>query len=203
MLSFAQIFTMRTILICLTVLLFAACNNSKQGNESAGKGVSKHSNSFNNSVQAAMDSYYSLTEAFVNWDSAAVNTRAAELKLKLDSINFFGFVPDSVTAPVGILTAAKNNVQSMLANKSITDKRHDLDSFTENLYSLLDRVRYDDNKIYLNECPMAFNDTIPGHWLSKTDDIRNPYLGLHHPKYGKSMIECGSNISTIDFTSKK
>jgi len=40
-------------------------------------------------------------------------------------------------------------------------------------------------------------------WLSETDSVRNPYLGLHHPKYGKAMIECGSTKSTIDFISKK
>jgi hypothetical protein len=50
---------------------------------------------------------------------------------------------------------------------------------------------------------MAFNDTEPGDWLSETDSIRNPYLGLHHPKYGKAMIDCGQTKSTIDFTKKK
>lgn len=195
---------MRTIFICiLSALVFASCNNSKQENKAESQGVSKHSNSFNNSVASAMDSYHDLTEAFVNWDSTAVSSKAGALKLKLDSINFYGFEPNSITAPVDTLNLAKKDVQSMMGNKSITDKRHDLDSLTAHLYAFLEKVQYDEKKIYLNECPMAFNDTIPGHWLSETDDIRNPYLGLHHPKYGKAMIECGSSISTIDFTSKK
>jgi hypothetical protein len=195
---------MRTILFgALSLMIFVSCNNSKQESKAENKGISKHSNSFNKSVQSAMDSYHALTEAFVNWDSAAVARRADELKLKLDSINFFGFQPSTITAPVDTLTFAKKDLQAMIMNKSITDKRHDLNSLTQHLYSFLDKVQYDEKKIYFNECPMAFNDTIPGHWLSEVDSIRNPYLGLHHPKYGKAMIECGSTISTIDFTSKK
>jgi hypothetical protein len=50
---------------------------------------------------------------------------------------------------------------------------------------------------------MAFNDSIPGDWLSETESIRNPYMGLHHPRYGDAMIECGSTKSTIDFSKKK
>lgn len=195
---------MRTILTgVLSLMIFVSCNNSKQENKTESKGISKHSNSFNNSVQSAMDSYHALTEAFVNWDSVAVDNKAQELKLKLDSINFYGFNPQTITAPVDTLNLAKKDLQSMISSKAIVDKRHYLDSLTGHLYGFLNKVQYDDKKIYFNECPMAFNDTIPGHWLSEVDTIRNPYLGLHHPHYGGSMIECGETKSTIDFTSKK
>jgi hypothetical protein len=185
------------------MMILVSCNNSKQENKTENKTVSKHSNSFNNSVQSVIAGYDELTEAFVNWDSVAVDKRAAELKLKLDSINFFGFVPATITAPVDTLNLAKKDLQAMMEKKNITDKRHHLDTLTGHLYAFLDKVQYDEKKIYLNKCPMAFNDTIPAHWLSESDRIRNPYLGLHHPTYGKSMIECGETISTIDFTSKK
>lgn len=197
-----KIFIMRTILFVGLSVFILSCNNSKQGSSSESKGVSRHSNSFNESVQSAMDTYHALTEAFVNWDSATVDQRAKELKLKLDSINFFGFQSSAITAPVDTLNLAKQDLQSMITNKNITDKRHELNTLTHHLYSFLDKVQYDEKKVYLQKCPMAFNDSIPGFWLSETDSIRNPYLGLHHPTYGKAMIECGSNISTIDFTKK-
>jgi hypothetical protein len=150
-----------------------------------------------------MDSYHALTEAFVNWDSSKVDQRSAELKLRLDSINFYGFNPSTITVPVDTLQLAKKDLQAMAQKKSIADKRHDLNSLTQHLYAFLNQVQYDEKKIYLNECPMAFNDSIPGDWLSETDSIRNPYMGLHHPHYGSAMIECGNNKSTIDFTAVK
>jgi hypothetical protein len=193
---------MRILSICFIIVALVACNNSEQ-QKSQSRGVSKHSNSFNASVQSAMDSYHELTEAFVNWDSAAVVRQSADLKLKLDSINFYGFPPNTITAPADTLAIAKKDLESMAANKSIIDRRHDLNSLTQHLYDFLSLVQYDEKKVYLNECPMAFNDTIPGDWLSESETIRNPYMGLHHPTYGKAMIECGSTKSTIDFNSKK
>lgn len=148
-----------------------------------------------------MDSYHQLTEAFVNWDSTGIIRTSGNLARKLDSINFFGFSPDKITAPVDTLNLAKKDLKAMALNKNITDKRHDLYSLTQHMYAFLETVQYDDKKIYLQECPMAFNDTEPGIWLSETKDIRNPYLGLHHPKYGKAMIDCGDTKTTLDFTS--
>jgi hypothetical protein len=194
---------MRTLIVFLSVIVFISCNNSKDVKEPQKKIESKHPASFNSSVQSAMDSYAALTEAFVNWDSIAVDRHSQELKVKLDSINFYGFNPESITAYVDTLNLARKDLQTMTGGKDITAKRHNLNDLTGHLYSFLDQVRYDAKTIYLQECPMAFNDTVAAVWLSETDSVRNPYLGLHHPKYGKAMIECGSTKSTIDFISKK
>jgi hypothetical protein len=193
---------MRIFLISLLSCVLLCCNNSQKEGKSQAH-ASKHSNSFNASVQSAMDSYHALTEAFVNWDSAAILRQSAELERKLDSINFYGFIPASITAPADTLVLAKKDLQAMTANKNITDKRHDLNSLTGHLYSFLSAVQYDQKKIYLNECKMVFEDSGYGHWLSEADSIRNPYLGLHHPDYGSAMIDCGETTSTIDFTSVK
>jgi hypothetical protein len=50
---------------------------------------------------------------------------------------------------------------------------------------------------------MPFNDTGRAVWLSKSDTLRNPYLGLHHPRYGSGMLECGTQEATIDFASNE
>ena len=83
-------------------------------------------------------------------------------------------------------------------------KRESLHALTQHLYDFLRAVRYDAKPLYLQKCPMAFNDTGEGVWLTDRgkDSIRNPYLGLHHPRYGKGMLECGENESTIDFQKK-
>jgi len=194
---------MRVILACFLLGFLLSCNNSQKEQNAQTKSSSKHSNSFNTSVQSVMDSYHGLTEAFVNWDSIALIRQSGELERRLDSVNFYGFDPGKITAPVDTLNLAKKDLKAMALNKTITDKRHDLNSLTQHLYAFLETVQYDDKKIYLQECPMAFNDTEPGDWLSETEDIRNPYLGLHHPKYGKAMIDCGDTKATINFTSEK
>ena len=201
--SFAQIFGMRILLACFLTIVLLSCTNSQKDQNAQTKGISKHSNSFNASVQSTIDSYHQLTEAFVNWDSIAIIRQSGELQRKLDSINFFGFNPEMITAPADTLNLAKKDLQAMALNKTITDKRHDLNSLTQHLYAFLEIVQYDEKKVFLHECPMAFNDTEAADWLSESEEVRNPYLGLHHPKYGKAMIECGETKDTIDFTSQR
>src|SRR5688572_23034102 len=50
--------------------------------------VSRHSDSFNVSLDRVLLSYYALTNDFVNWDSATVQTHAADLKTNLQRVNF-------------------------------------------------------------------------------------------------------------------
>ena len=190
---------MRIVIPFILLIFIFSCSSSKH----EPKVVSKHSGAFNTSVQNAMDQYHSLTEAFVNWDSNAVVSKSKGVETSLDSIKLDEFSPEVRQTANNSLDLAKKDLQQMGADNSIVDKRHGLNSLTQNLYDFLRAVEYDEKKVYLNECPMAFNDTDPGDWLSTTDSIRNPYLGLHHPRYGKGMIDCGSTKSTIDFTKSK
>lgn len=150
-----------------------------------------------------MDQYHSLTEAFVNWDSNAVASKSKEVQSSLDKLKLDELTLEVKQTANGSLDLAKKDLEQIASNNSMVDKRHGLNSLTQNLYDFLRAVQYDEKKVYLQECPMAFNDTEPGDWLSTTDSIRNPYMGLHHPHYGGAMIDCGSTKSTIDFTKKK
>ena len=165
--------------------------------------VSQHTDSFNQSINAMLASYDTLTEAFVNWDSAAVAKNAVTLSQKLNAIDLSELKKDSVIYQTAI--SYKDNFATDLKTiedaPGIAKKRTAFNSFSQNLYDLLRTVHYDRSKIYLQECPMAFNnEATPGMWLSRNEAIRNPYMGLHHPKYGKAMIECGDTKDSVNFT---
>jgi hypothetical protein len=165
--------------------------------------VSTHSDSFNVSVNKALANYYALTEDFVNWNAPAINAKAGDLKTSLDQVNMNELKKDTpiYETAVSYVDAAKAELDNMKQAADITGKRRSLHSLTQNMYDLLRTIRYDGAKIYLQECPMAFNDEEPGDWLSQSDAVRNPYLGLHHPKYKSGMIECGSTKDTLNFIS--
>ena len=164
--------------------------------------VSEHSDSFNVALNKVMTSYYALTNDFVNWDSAAVNSQAAELKANLEAVNFAELEKDTIIYQTAItfVDAAKGELETILQPADLTAKRRALNNLSDNMYNLLRTIRYDRSKIYLQECPMAFNETEPGVWLSKSDEVRNPYLGLHHPKYKGGMLECGGPKDTLNYT---
>jgi hypothetical protein len=166
--------------------------------------VSKHSESFNQSVMKAMDAYYSLTESFVNWDTAKVNSSIATLKVAVDSMRIPEMEKDSVElyeTAKSFWESIKAEIQGMQLDTSLYEKREGLNMLTDNLFNLLRVVKYDVAKVYYHECPMALNNNeSSAFWLSADGDrkkLRNPYLGLYDPKYGKSMLACGTTRDSI------
>lgn len=165
--------------------------------------VSKHSGNFNNAVDRMMNSYYTLTNAFVQWDSLSVDAGTGDLSQQLTALDIQELKKDTTgifeTAET-FLNNARADVRTMQQEKLLVGKRHALNSLTENIFNFLRVVKYDRTKVYLQECPMAFNDVEPGLWLSKNPEIANPYLGLHHPRYGKGMLKCGETREMLNYT---
>lgn len=165
--------------------------------------VSKHSPAFLNSVDSALNNYYNLSESFVNWDSGAIRLNATNLKTNIANIKFDELKKDSLIyeTATSYTESLNSDLDIIIQQPDITAKRKALNSFSQNLYDLLRAVHYDGSKIFLQECPMAFNDAEPGLWLSNKADIRNPYLGLHHPKYKSGMLECGEIKDSLHLAS--
>jgi hypothetical protein len=164
--------------------------------------VSKHSPAFNHSVQSVLEAYYNISEAFVNWDTAAIAKHSSQLKTALDSLKAEELKVDTTgiyETALDPLANAKNETANILNASSIDNKRTAFNNLSENLRLLFLVVKYDQSKLYWQECPMAFGDDQPGYWLSKTDAVRNPYLGTSHPKYKDGMLECGGPKDTINF----
>ena len=185
-------------------MILAACNNTDKKPEPVKPATtSRHSEAFNKGFRDLLASYYSLSESFVNWDSVSVNTEAGVLLAGLDSLRIQD-LDEAIHQKVALTrNQIRNDLNALQLEKNITQKRRAFNSLTNNLFELLKQAEYDEKKIYLQRCPMAFNDTEPGDWLSEADTIRNPYLGLHHPTYGSAMLNCGDNRSSIDFTQTK
>ncbi len=162
--------------------------------------ISKHSDSFNTQVAAALAGYDKIREGFVAWDSAGASGNTAVFLSNLDAIKLDELKRDSsiyLTAQT-FIDNAKADAQTINTEKGIRQQREAFNSLTDNVYQFLNTVKYDRQKLYLQECPMAFDDSKPGQWLSEGEEIRNPYLGLHHPGYGKSMLSCGETKKVLN-----
>ena len=165
--------------------------------------VSKHSEVFNAAIASMLNNYDKLTEQFVNWDSGGAASTAQSLSKDMENLKLDELKKDSAAIYVTAVTFidnAKGELQTVATEKTIRPQREAFNNLTDDLRQFLNTVKYDREKLYLQECPMAFDDTKPGQWLSKKEDIRNPYMGLHHPTYGKGMITCGETKQTINHT---
>ena len=175
------------------------------GPQPQGLTVSKHSNGFNESMSKAMNSYYGLTESFVNWDTTKINASLAELKISIDSLRIQEMEKDSAIYPTvqSQWESIKAEIIGMQADTALYEKKEDLNMLSQQLFDLLRIVKFDATKVYYQECPMALNNyESSAFWLSTEGDNkkrRNPYLGLHDPKYGKAMLTCGATRDSINY----
>ena len=189
------------IAVAVWFFVFRKKETGDAGPELQPVSVSQHSDGFNQSFQKMLDNYYTLTDAFVNWDTSAVNKAAIQLKTSVDSLQMQDLQKDTIIFETAgsYWNNAQGDLDKMIAKNTIAEKREVLNTLSDNLYNLFRTVRYDQAKVYWQECPMAFNETESGFWLSKTDLVQNPYLGTKHPKYGKAMLECGGPKDTLNF----
>jgi len=206
---------MKKFLLVVIVLLIALVGawyfglfkgkDKPSGPKPEGLIVSKHSNSFNESMSKALDSYYTLTESFVNWDTTKINASLADLKTSVDSLRIQEMEKDSAIYPTvqSQWESIKAEISGMQADTALYEKREDLNMLSQQMFDLLRIVKYDAAKVFYQECPMALNNyEASAFWLSansETKSRRNPYLGLHDPKYGKAMLTCGSTRDSINF----
>ena len=206
---------MKKFLLVVVVLLIALVGawyfglfkgkDKPSGPKPEGLIVSKHSNSFNESMSKALDSYYMLTESFVNWDTVKINASLADLKTSVDSLRIQEMEKDSAIYPTvqSQWESIKAEIGGMQADTALYEKREDLNMLSQQLFDLLRIVKYDAAKVYYQECPMALNNyESSAFWLSansETKNRRNPYLGLHDPKYGKAMLTCGATRDSINY----
>jgi len=195
--------------LVLLAAVFASCGDEKKPTQSAGStSQPAYSTAFYSTVDSILSRYYALSEAFVNWDSISVSGLAGQLKIELTGLSqkeaaFSPAEKQVLAAGKPRLDAALPGISRIAEPVNMDEKRHAFNTASQNLYEWLNGLKYDRSPVYLQECNMPFNDTGHAVWLSKTEAIRNPYLGNKHPYYNAGMLECGSTQATIDFNTKK
>ena len=162
--------------------------------------VKKHSPDFDAKMGNMINKYMAMKNAFVNGDTTEIKSKTTGFISSADSLN----LEELHQTDTSVFIAAQQNLSDIKANatpilqeKDIEEMRHDFSMVSENLYPLLKTIGYEGDKLYWQNCPMAFGDDKPANWLSNTAAIQNPYLGKNHPVYKSSMLNCGENMDSI------
>ena len=166
--------------------------------------ISKNSDLFNESFEKLLNSYFSLRDALVEYDTAKANTVAKEMvvfadSLKTDEIkaDSSGVIKQTATDFAGTISGS---AKGLIGETDLVKKKREFQLISEALYNLVRTVKYDRQKLYHQHCPMAFNDEEEAWWISNSNKIVNPYLGRKHPKYKATMEGCGDITDSLDFS---
>ena len=141
-----------------------------------------------------------MKSAFVEADTFNVKIEAQKFITMMDSVKLDDLKKEDsqiMAAAKQQLSDIKANAEPILKESDITQMRQDFRMVSENLYPFLKTIDYEGEKVYWQNCPMAFGDGKEANWLSSTKEIINPYLGKHDPQYKASMLNCGEIKDTI------
>jgi hypothetical protein len=162
--------------------------------------LKKHSESFNKSVSDAMNAYFGMHNSFVEADTAKVKENCRKFIGLIDSIKLEELKKDTASifeTAKSTFTDVKANASSLLSQTDIIEMRKDFSMVSEMLYPAFKVINYEGQKLYWQNCPMAFGEDKEANWISSTTEIVNPYLGKNHPEFKGSMLHCGSIKDTI------
>jgi hypothetical protein len=166
--------------------------------------IGKNSSQFNTAFSEMLTEYYAIKDALVNWDTVKADQAAYALSAKVDSLPVKTLKADSsiILTAESLDASISSEAKAFTGESGIEARRRSFNMLTDQLYALVNAVRYDGEKIYHIKCPMAFKETEEGFWLSKTPEIVNPYLGNKHPVYKNKMLSCGEVTDSLDFAKK-
>ena len=163
--------------------------------------LKKHSEKFNQSADSIVNAYLSIKNALVESDTAGAKRGTANLIAVLNNFPVDEMKTDTaiiLETVTGNLADVKSNAESLMNQTALSEMRQDFSAITEALYpSFFTAINYEGPKLYLINCPMAFNDDVSANWISNSAEILNPYLGKDHPKYKAGMLKCGEVKDSI------
>ncbi|MCT4602027.1 MAG: efflux RND transporter periplasmic adaptor subunit [Marinifilum sp.] len=149
------------------------------------------SDSFSAKLRALLTSYLSLKDIMVETKAkesnlAAKSTMKALMQMKPSEVDLKGKALKFWKEKFELL---HNHLADITKTSDMEQQRKAFKPFNEELIASMKSLGTGENKVYIQYCPMADNDT-GAYWLSLEEKIMNPY-------FGDVMLHCGEVTDTL------
>lgn len=139
-----------------------------------------------NDFMLLLNAYYELKDALVATDPAKADAAASRVMSAGETMH--NTLPADLAnraLAISYMDTIMNQSEAIVNVKDETceKKRAHFEHVSDALYNFAKVANLKNGGVYRQYCPMAFNDK-GAYWLSKEEEIRNPY-------FGKKMLECG------------
>ncbi|MNX30968.1 hypothetical protein D3C86_611440 [compost metagenome] len=178
------------MLIAFTIVLsFTSCNaktndtKTELSDDSSINGRQEVSQ-----LKAVFDNYFLLKDALVKTDSKNASVIAKDLASSLNAVKMETLKTEEHLVWMKVMKDLKEDVKNISETEDIKRQRDSFARLSKNMYSLIKVSKVTEPVYYIN-CPM-FNGDKGANWLSKENEIKNPY-------YGSQMLSCGKTIEKI------
>jgi hypothetical protein len=141
-----------------------------------------------NQLKAVFDNYFLLKDALVKSDPKSASLMAQNLHSSINEVKMDKLTAQEHNVWMKVMSILKSSTDKLSTSTNIDKQRNAFMDLSANMYDLM-KVSKQDVPIYYQHCPM-YNGGKGADWLSKENEIKNPY-------YGSQMLTCGKTVETI------
>ncbi len=141
-----------------------------------------------NQLNPIFENYFALKEALVKTDGNTASTKATALLSAINAVKMGVLKSDEHIVWMKVIANLKEDAEHIADTKEVTHQRDHFITLSKSIYQLI-KVTKQESPTYYQHCPMA-NDGKGADWLSKENNIKNPY-------FGSKMLTCGKTVETI------
>lgn len=141
-----------------------------------------------NQLKAVFDNYFAVKDALVKTDGNTASTKAKELLNAINAVKMEKLAAEEHPVWMKVMKDLAFDAEHIADTKDASHQRNHFMSLSKNMYELI-KVSKTETPTYYQFCPMA-NDGKGANWLSKENEVKNPY-------YGSQMLTCGKVVETI------
>jgi len=149
---------------------------------------------FKEQLTELADTYLLLKDALVESDQQKAVKDANDILIKAEKVDMSLVKDKAHIFWMEQLKAIQSNGKKIGESEYIEEQRKQFDFLSQALIKSLKVFGVEGDTFYVQHCPMA-NDNTGADWLSKHENILNPY-------FGEKMLTCGTVQDTIDINFK-
>lgn len=139
-------------------------------------------------MKSVFDNYFEVKDALVKTDGNTVASKAKELLTAISAIKMDELANEEHTIWMKVMKNLVSDASRIADTRDVSIQRKHFITLSKNIYDLI-KVSKTETPVYFQFCPMA-NDGKGANWLSKENEVKNPY-------YGSQMLTCGKTVETI------
>lgn len=147
-------------------------------------------NTFKTQLTDVVNNYFLLKNAFVESDAAEVKKEAQKVNRSLNNVNMSLLKDEPHHQWMEIENNVSSSLSSVIETNDIEKQRKHFEIISDALINAAEIFGVNTDWVYVQFCPMAFNNK-GAYWLSRTEEIKNPY-------FGNEMLNCGEVIKKIN-----
>lgn len=141
-----------------------------------------------NQLKPVFDNYFLLKDALVKSSGSATATASKNVLASLNAVKMESLAPDVHVVWMRVMKDLSFDAEHISETQDVSHQRDHFSSLSKNMYELM-KVSKLESETFYQFCPM-YNKGKGANWLSKDNEIKNPY-------YGSQMLSCGRTVETI------